>query len=265
MNMTAHTPKTPYDKQFFDAQQHASLASAKHIVPLLIQWIAPKRVVDVGCGVGTWLSVFQEHGVEEILGIDGDYVERTMLHIPETAFMSHDLGKPLTTPHRFDLVLSLEVAEHLSQHHATTFVESLVSLGDVIAFSAAVPWQGWGDGLHLNEQWPDYWVGLFRQNAYEPIDCIRPKIWANQHVCWWYAQNMLLFVKREHLMKYMHLHTSGTQVPPLSLVHPKLLAEYANTESLSIRRKCWILRRTAESILRDLSRKALGLPRTSRR
>ena len=59
---------------------------------------------------------------------------------------------------KFDLVLSLEVAEHLPSECAEAFVESLVNLGPVILFSAAIPYQG-GEN-HVNEQWPEYWVGV---------------------------------------------------------------------------------------------------------
>lgn len=92
--------------------------------------------------VGTWLSVFREKGVKDIVGIDGDYVDQNMLHIPEGAFIALDLTQPIKLNREFDLVVSLEVAEHLPIECAETFVETLTSLGAVILFSAAIPFQG---------------------------------------------------------------------------------------------------------------------------
>jgi ribosomal protein L11 methylase PrmA len=48
---------------------------------LVSDLIQPKSVVDVGCGLGTWLTAFNKEGVEDILGIDGEYVDRRMLKI----------------------------------------------------------------------------------------------------------------------------------------------------------------------------------------
>jgi 2-polyprenyl-3-methyl-5-hydroxy-6-metoxy-1,4-benzoquinol methylase len=81
--------------------------------------------VDLGCGVGTWLRVFQEHGIQDVLGIDGDYVDRSALDIAEACFRSTDLSRPLEIERQFDLALCLEVAEHLPQRSAATLVGSL--------------------------------------------------------------------------------------------------------------------------------------------
>jgi hypothetical protein len=67
----------------------------------------------------------------------------------------------------------------------------LTRLGPVVLFSAAIPGQG---GLgHLNEQWPRYWVDLFRAKSYVAIDCLRHRIWDDDGVDWWYAQNLLFY------------------------------------------------------------------------
>ncbi len=75
-----------YTKSFFLMIQAGSLRSAKEVVPILMELMSPQHVIDVGCGVGTWLGVFLEHGVDEIVGIDGNYVNRDMLQIPKECF-----------------------------------------------------------------------------------------------------------------------------------------------------------------------------------
>jgi SAM-dependent methyltransferase len=133
---------TPYDKEYYLGLREGSRRSAEVIVPLVCGWIHPVSVVDVGCGDGTWLSVFRQHGVREILGIDREYVTGEILQIPEEEFLRHDLRVPLSMDRVFDLVVSLEVAEHLPAEFAETFVDSLARLGPAILFSAAVPFQG---------------------------------------------------------------------------------------------------------------------------
>ncbi|MEM4268052.1 MAG: methyltransferase domain-containing protein [Candidatus Woesearchaeota archaeon] len=210
-----------YKKDSF-GDRAESLKSAKVIVPILLEIYKPRSVVDVGCGTGEFLSVFRERGIKNVLGIDGPWINEEKLRIPKDCFMPRDLEKPIKISERFDLAVSLEVAEHLSQDSACEFVKTLTDLAPVILFSAAVPFQG---GLHhVNEQWPEYWVKLFAQRGYVPIDSIRKKIWNNEEVCFWYSQNILLFVKKEYLQKNKKLkkefEQTGSSV--LALVHPKL-------------------------------------------
>lgn len=214
--------KDYYSKTFFENQIHNSLLTAREVVPLVLKLIPIKNVVDVGCGIGTWLSVFKEHGIPGILGIDGEWVDKNMLMIPFENFLTCDLTKSIEIEKRFDLVVSLEVAEHLYEEYAETFVDSLTKLGHVILFSAAIPLQG--GKHHVNEQWPEYWSALFQKKGYETVDCLRKNVWDNEKVGCWYAQNMLLYVKKDILSKNEILRKEfiDTNIPMLSVVHPKM-------------------------------------------
>ena len=217
-----------YGADFFRKEHEMVLQSARQVVPIIMRLLKPRQVIDVGCGTGVWLSVFGEHGVEDFVGIDGAYVDLTTLKIPRERFLSFDLSKPFDLKREFDLVVSLEVAEHLPASSAGGFVESLTKLGPVVLFSAAIPFQG---GMnHVNEQWPEYWVKLFAQRGYGVIDCIRRRIWDNEHVAYYYAQNMLIVCRRDVLQNYPALRAEEQSVAgPLSIVHPKKLAEAAGS------------------------------------
>jgi SAM-dependent methyltransferase len=189
--------------------------AAKEIVPRIIDLLHPKSVVDVGCGLGSWLSVFEDFGIKDIVGIDGNYVNRSLMYINEDKFIPYDLKKPLELNRKFDLVISLEVAEHLPENAAEPFIKSLVSLGDFILFSAAIPNQGGQD--HVNERWPNYWQNLFRNFGFELYDCIRLHIWDNQNIEYWYRQNIFLAVKRG-----TNFFGKSEEAKLLNLVHPEL-------------------------------------------
>jgi len=65
-----------YDKEFYQGQRDGSSRSAMKVIPYIIKFIQPASVLDIGCGVGTWLSVFKnDFNVNDISGIDGDYVD----------------------------------------------------------------------------------------------------------------------------------------------------------------------------------------------
>lgn len=212
--------KQLYTKDFYEWQQDGSLLSARQTIPIVLEYFKPQSVVDIGCGVGTWLSVFKEFGIQDCLGMDGDYVDLKMLKISSSEFVPRDLKQPLEVNRKFDLAVSLEVAEHLPENCAEIFVESLTKLAEVVLFSAAIPFQG-GDG-HINEQWQDYWVKLFVKKGYVVIDCLRDKIWNNEQVKAWYAQNIFFFVRKESLSNYPQLEQEykKRENSQLILVHP---------------------------------------------
>ena len=153
-----------------------------------------------------------------------------MLQISNERFTAFDLKKPIQIDRRFDLVVSLEVAEHLPKDCAKTFVHSLTKLGPVILFSAPIPFQG--GTAHLNEQWPDYWANYFKNNGYEAIDCVRKKVWQDDQVEWWYAQNMLIFAREDYLTRDPSLKKESANSFPstLSMVHPKKYLEIVSIQ-----------------------------------
>jgi SAM-dependent methyltransferase len=215
-----------YSAAFFDQRMTGSLRSAREIVPLVLELVQPKRVIDVGCGLGTWLSVFRQHGVLDVWGVDGDYVNPESLQIPKERFLAADLTRWAGMEGQFDLVVSLEVAEHLPPDCAQSFVDSLTGLGPVVLFSAAIPFQR--GTHHVNEQWPEYWAARFEKNGYAGIDCIRKRIWTNENVDWYYAQNILLYARRDYVEQHPVLDRefANTARSQLSIVHPrKYLAE----------------------------------------
>jgi SAM-dependent methyltransferase len=213
--------KSSYNSAFYAAYENDSISSAREILTVVKGLINPKNVADVGCGIGTWLKAWGDLGVNDVAGIDGDYVVRKDLLFPAERFTPMDLTAPTRLGSRFDLVQSLEVGEHLPAKSAETFVSFLCSLGPVVLFSAAIPYQGGTD--HINEQWPEYWAELFQKHSYVAVDAIRNRVWANPKVAYYYAQNALLFIQDKHLDQ-LNSSLSTPLIPSsgaLSRVHPR--------------------------------------------
>jgi SAM-dependent methyltransferase len=109
----------PYTEDYYAARPNEDIwPSARIIVPLVLELVQPRSVIDVGCGTGEWLSVFEEHGVEDVWGVDGRWLSKEMLEIAEERFVPFDLEQPFYMERSFDLVVSLEVAEHLPEQCA---------------------------------------------------------------------------------------------------------------------------------------------------
>ena len=167
---------------------------------MMLDMMEIDSLCDVGGGVGLWVSEFLKIkgdgiGLENVRCLDGDYVKENQLLIPSECFIPTDLENRISmSGRRFDLAMSLEVAEHLSPERADSFVEDLVNLSDTILFSAAVP--GQGGTHHVNEQHMAYWTVKFGEHGYVPFDVIRPEIQDNMDIPFWYRQNIIVFAKK---------------------------------------------------------------------
>ncbi|UIF86864.1 methyltransferase domain-containing protein [Cupriavidus sp. UYPR2.512] len=181
-----------YDEVFYRYQREGAIQSARNVLPVINAELSPESVVDIGCGAGAWLNIHSKLGVSEIIGIDGGYVDRSVLLFDHCNFIPMDISQPFDIGRDFDLVQCLEVAEHLPLESSEVLVDNLVRHGKRILFSAAVPGQG-GEN-HINEQGYDYWRDLFAKREYYLFDFIRPRVAANSAVEPWYRYNMLFFV-----------------------------------------------------------------------
>jgi SAM-dependent methyltransferase len=202
-----------YNAKFY-RELEATRQSAREILPLVFELVKPADIVDIGCGAGHWLAEAMELGVSDVLGVDGEWALKAKLQVPRDKFLEHDLRKPLKLERKFDLAISLEVAEHLPSSQAESFLSTLCEAADVVLFSAAIP--GQGGRHHVNEHWPAYWATLFVEHGLECYDVLRPKVWNNEKVLWYYAQNCFLYA-RPGLLR-----NCASTAEPLALVHPRL-------------------------------------------
>lgn len=182
-----------YGDSFYDNQAAGSIQSAEKTFAVLKGFVGkPSSVVDFGCGAGGWLAAAKNVlGATSILGIESQPNSYQEGVIGKENIQFQDLSAPVKLQRRFDLAMSLEVAEHLPEDKATTFVKSLTAASNKVFFSAALPHQG-GVG-HVNERWPSYWVEKFAVEGYELFDVVRPIIWDDPDIAYWYRQNAMLF------------------------------------------------------------------------
>jgi hypothetical protein len=206
--------------------------SASIIVPFLLEYLNVESVIDIGCGLGQWLKVFENYGIKEVIGIDGAHVPRSLRKIEN--FHEYDLTdfttlKINTSKKKYDLCISLEVAEHLPEYLAYEYICFLTDLSDCILFSAAIPGQT-GEN-HINEQPHEYWIRLFSERGYGCCDMFRKKFWNNSSINWWYRQNMFLFINENYqLKKEIVCEYDGN-----TYIHPELLKLYISMTIKSVK------------------------------
>jgi len=236
-----------YNEDFYTYIDAGSRRSARAVAAILQPEMTIGSLLDIGAGHGAWAAEWLAAGVKDVLAVDGDYVKRDQLAIPATAFKAHDLGTPLALGKKYDLVQTLEVAEHLPGERAELFVDNLVAHGDVVLFSAAVPHQG-GEH-HVNEQPPEYWRAKLKARGYDVFDFVRPRLADRTDVMPWYRFNT-----------YLYANEAGQQ----RLSQAILATRVPDDRPLSIGGDFkWLLRRTAVRMIPGVLVKPIAMAKAS--
>jgi SAM-dependent methyltransferase len=173
-------------------------------------------LLDVGCGKGTWLRAALDLKIADLMGIDGIELNSSDFLVSKDFFQRHDLSLPFYLGRRFDILICLEVAEHLRKACAKTLIDSLCRHSNFIIFSAACP--GQPGECHINGQWPEYWQEYFNANGFECDDSIRFQLWTNTDIDVWYRQNIFIATKVSS--------QPVTQEPIKRLIHPEFMSVF---------------------------------------
>lgn len=187
-----------YDEDYFLRDVDAAAeASAGVIADSLIREFAPARVLDVGCGTGAMLCALKERGCTA-KGFEYADPAIRICRAKGLDITKFDIENDRPDPEaRFDLVLSMEVAEHLPEPIADPYVDLLTAQAPRVVITAAPPGQGGTD--HVNEQPPEYWIGKFAQRGFD-LDAARTEAlrteWEKAGIAGWYHQNLLIFQER---------------------------------------------------------------------
>ena len=172
-----------YKKSFF-SKRYKLQWRAEHLCNAVITTTKIKEgdsIIDVGCATGEFIQEFQNRKIFA-WGIEGS--NQVLEFIPpkiKDDILIRDLRKPLLNiAGTFNIVLCLEVAEHIEPEYAEIFVQNLCNLSDCIIMSAAPP--GQKGHYHVNCKDSEYWDMLFsdlnytRQKGDEVIwkNCLEP-------------------------------------------------------------------------------------------
>jgi SAM-dependent methyltransferase len=159
------SPEVIYRAEFYDGPGFLKTReAADRIARFVRSSFAPQDVLDVGCGPGEYLRAFSEMGIVAI-GCDGasNGVRRA---VGASFAFVHDLRKPLVTNRNFDLVMCVEVAEHLPKSSAAVLIASICENSrDWVLFTAAPP-EAPSGADHINCQPVEYWSQIFAAHGF---------------------------------------------------------------------------------------------------
>jgi cyclopropane fatty-acyl-phospholipid synthase-like methyltransferase len=155
----------------------------------------PKHVVDVGCGTGALLQALQDRGCD-VFGLEHSKAGLGYCKARNINVVQFDLEKDVIQENwKFDVAVSMEVAEHLPEGIADSYVDMLTRMAPVVVFTAATPGQRGHD--HVNLQPRTYWVSKYERRGFNFVSEITER-WrenwkSSQEVEWYYWKNLMIF------------------------------------------------------------------------
>lgn len=187
-----------YTNKFYIRNKEKRRRDADLLTTTLLKQFEITSVLDFGCGNGLYLKSFELKCIEDIFGVDGSKNARNNFETSKSKFKLFDLTKDLYLGRKFDLSLSIEVAEHISEKDSNVFVTNLCRHSNLVVLTAAPPGQGGTD--HINEQPKEYWIEKFAQRGYKydisETELISKEL-ENQKAIWWLYKNLMIFKKEE--------------------------------------------------------------------
>jgi len=242
-----------YARHFYEERRNRTTYAAQKVLSIVADLCNFESVVDFGCGTGTWLANTRSFGSKRLLGIEGPWLHQDLLDDPSIPIRLQDFEAEIQLSAHFDLAISLEVAEHLSQGRAPSFIRDICVSARAVLFSAAIPHQG-GDS-HVNEQWQGYWANLFLENGYLPVDAVRPRIWQDERIPFYYRQNVLMYVPQEAYEDVALRSQTLYRVPiNLNIVHPRQYEKICGQE-LGVKESISVMARFPMTLFRAVQRR----------
>ncbi|MEM9739559.1 MAG: class I SAM-dependent methyltransferase [Pseudomonadota bacterium] len=185
-----------YDQDYYNHVETWAAESAPAIVDSITRDFGPKSVADVGCGTGAMLERVSRAGlVTKGFEYSDDGIKRCRHRGLDVQKFDIE-ADTYNDDTRFDVVMSMEVAEHLPESIADNYVQLLCDLSDTVVMTAASPGQIGTD--HVNLQPKSYWIEKMTARGYTHLPQLQQSWqdkWKAAGVTRFYWQNLLLFQK----------------------------------------------------------------------
>lgn len=136
------------------------------IADKIIEMFNPKSVLDAGCALGYLVEALRDRDIEAY-GFDiSEYaINNVSEDIKQYCFV-HSINQPLPSnvPDRYDLIVTIEVLEHLYPEDGIEAINNLCKYTDTIIFTSTP--DDIEDRTHVNVQRLEYWARLFAKNSF---------------------------------------------------------------------------------------------------
>lgn len=173
------------------------------IADCIVSDFQPKTVLDAGCAMGFLVEKLRERNVSAF-GID--ISKYAIQEVHESVRPYCQVGSVTKSfPRHYDLIVNIEVLEHLTSFQAREAVKNLCRHTDQILFSSTP--MDYQEVTHINVRPTSYWAALFAGKGFirdvdydasyvtpwaglfRRVDISRPELVRNYERHWWLLQH----------------------------------------------------------------------------
>ena len=201
------------------------------VAQAIVTELSPKTVLDAGCGIGFLVQALRERGVDAF-GIDiSEYAIASAADeirpFCEVASITDELTRG------YDLIVCMEVLEHLPAHLASRAVENFTRHADAVLFSSTP--HDFREPTHLNVQSTEYWVGLFgSRDFFRDVD-FNASFVADHAILFRPISDLPSAVLRAYERRYWRTENEIRELRSANTTRENGLAEEESDESLTLR------------------------------
>jgi 2-polyprenyl-3-methyl-5-hydroxy-6-metoxy-1,4-benzoquinol methylase len=182
-----------YGSKYYEKmKREQAITDAEDFARVVRNKYGPESVIDLGCGVGRFLTAFNTDEIS-IQGVDASEYAVEHALVPDDCVTLFNLENLYTPDSRVDMVLCIEVVEHLPESASDTIAQSIANSGRIAIISTATP--GQGGTHHVNEQTYEYWIEKLTAAGmeYQPAETEALKDAINPTELGWLKENILVF------------------------------------------------------------------------
>jgi GT2 family glycosyltransferase/glycosyltransferase involved in cell wall biosynthesis/2-polyprenyl-3-methyl-5-hydroxy-6-metoxy-1,4-benzoquinol methylase len=172
-NNLSRREQHPYNENYYETYRAGSYIGPYNretfgyffslIAEKIIKEIHPQKVLEVGCAKGFLVEALRDRKID-VYGMDlSEYAINEVRADIKKFCKVGSIIDPLQQ--KFDLIVCIEVLEHIAPEFADKAVSNLCAATNDILFSST-PDDEHNEPTHLNVQPPEYWAGLFLKNGF---------------------------------------------------------------------------------------------------
>lgn len=167
--MSEQQPRQPYDQFYYDNYCGMRYERNGHwlhffgnIAEHIVQEIAPRTAMDVGCAFGLLVEALRDRDVEAF-GVDISEYALSQVR-PDVRTFCNRASATDELEASFDLIVCIEVLEHLEKRDALQAIANICRHTQDVLFSST--FEDYAEATHVNVHPREYWVEAFAKHGF---------------------------------------------------------------------------------------------------
>jgi 2-polyprenyl-3-methyl-5-hydroxy-6-metoxy-1,4-benzoquinol methylase len=174
------------------------IAARRHKCDLMLAAIigmtfSPKSTADIGCGNGQYCAILKAYGWKDVVGYEGTKNVTSLGYYNDIRYV--DLTQKLLVANPYDLVLCLEVGEHIPPQHEQIFLDNLCKFASNDMVLSWAPHDQYSASGHVNCQKKEYIISEVEKRGFK-FNSSKTNFIMEYASFPWFRRNLMVFKKQ---------------------------------------------------------------------